>query len=117
MYRYILQRNHGETESENTGKIPGGHFHYNIDGSTNTAGKITHCAVTEIMIPDNRGHISTSTMVITDIDDQDLILGIDWLKKHNPHINWIQGTIKLDCCGSYNHPIKVHREQRNINQQ
>src|SRR5882757_279921 len=28
MYRNILQRNHGETESENTGKIPGGHFRY-----------------------------------------------------------------------------------------
>ncbi|MDB5911247.1 MAG: pol protein, partial [Massilia sp.] len=33
------------------------------------------------------------TLDITDIADHDMILGIPWLKKHNPRIDWITGQL------------------------
>src|SRR5260370_12149724 len=31
----------------------------------------------------------------------DLVLGIDWLCKHNPIINWESNDIQFMCCDSY----------------
>ena len=31
----------------------------------------------------------------------DLVLGIDWLHKHNPIINWESNDIQFTCCDSY----------------
>ena len=49
--------------------------------------------------------------LITDIDDQDIILRINWLHKHNPVINWRQGIITLYCCGMLKHHTTVKRQR------
>ena len=51
----------------------------NIDGTQNTAGKISHYTYLDLYIPYAGGHKSRSILAVTDIDDQDVILGIDWL--------------------------------------
>ena len=51
----------------------------NIDGSSNTAGQITHYTYIDMGIPGKGGHISRSIFAITNLDDQDVVIGIDWL--------------------------------------
>ena len=40
--------------------------------------------------------ITLWTMNLT--DDTDLLLGYDWLRRHNPHIDWKEGTCYLEKC-------------------
>ena len=40
--------------------------------------------------------ITLWTMNLT--DDTDLLLGYDWLRRHNPRINWEEGTCTLKQC-------------------
>ncbi|OSX55685.1 hypothetical protein POSPLADRAFT_1093241, partial [Postia placenta MAD-698-R-SB12] len=35
---------------------------------------------------------------ITDIGPEDVIVGLDWLREHNPEINWEEGSLKLSRC-------------------
>lgn len=37
-----------------------------------------------------------------------VILGLDWLRHHNPKIDWAEANLSLDCCGlSRSHPVTV----------
>uniref|UniRef100_L7J7U2 RNA-directed DNA polymerase n=1 Tax=Pyricularia oryzae (strain P131) TaxID=1143193 RepID=L7J7U2_PYRO1 len=38
------------------------------------------------------------TLDITEIGDKDIILGIPWLRKSNPRINWVTGQIQWEEC-------------------
>jgi len=39
---------------------------------------------------------------VMDLDGTDIFLGHDWLVKHNPEVNWKNGTIKFTrCLGQY----------------
>jgi hypothetical protein len=50
-------------------------------------------------------------LYVTNIGDMDLILGSDWLKTHNPGINWRTSEINFDrcpaSCTTKNPPIKA----------
>ena len=47
-------------------------------------------------------HKKTLEAAVTDLDGTDIFLGYDWLVKHNPEINWKNGTIKFTRCpGNY----------------
>jgi len=81
----------------------------NIDGTTNTAGRITHYVQLELLLPGVGGHKSKTMFAVTEIDDQDLIIGIDWLIQHNPYINWKEGTITFKCCGFQRNHITIKR--------
>ncbi|OSX56530.1 hypothetical protein POSPLADRAFT_1062676 [Postia placenta MAD-698-R-SB12] len=35
---------------------------------------------------------------VTDIGPEDVIIGLDWLCKHNPEIDWETGSLKLSQC-------------------
>jgi hypothetical protein len=84
---------------------------YNIDGTPNTAGQITHYAHLRMSIPKKTGHQSKTIFAITDLDDQDIVIGIDWLKRHNPRVNWKEGTIALQCCNYHGYPIYIKRTE------
>lgn len=79
-----------------------------IDGTANTSGKILHYIYLDLVIP-QAGHHSKTVFALTDMNDQDIILGIDWLQKHNPKIDWKEGTITLHCCRFQRDPLKVKR--------
>jgi len=81
----------------------------NIDGTTNTAGRITHYVHLELYLPMIGGHKSRTMFAVTEIDDQDLIIRINWLIQHNPHINWKEGTITFKCCGFQKNHITIKR--------
>ena len=68
---------------------------YNIDGSLNKAGSISEVAVLHMKIGD---HEEKVVFTVTDIGPEDVILGLDWLREHNPEIDWEQGSFKLSRC-------------------
>ena len=66
---------------------------FNTDGTKN--GEVTKVAPLEVEI---NGHKETLEAVVTDLDGMDMFLGHDWLVKHNPEVNWKNGTIKFTRC-------------------
>jgi len=50
---------------------------------------------------------------ITNIGYDDVIIGIDWLREHNPEIDWAEGTVKMSRCPpkcSRHSKVKGHME-------
>ena len=41
------------------------------------------------------GHKKQLEATVTDLNRTDMFLGHDWLVKHNPEVNWKNGTIKF----------------------
>jgi len=66
---------------------------FNADGTKN--GEVTKVASLEVEI--NR-HKETLEVAVMDLDGTDMFLGHDWLVKHNPEVNWKNGTIKFTRC-------------------
>ena len=66
---------------------------FNTDGTKN--GEVTKVAPLEIEI---NGHKEKVEVAVTDLDGTDMFLGHDWLVKHNPEVNWKNGTIKFTRC-------------------
>ena len=69
---------------------------YNIDGTENKAGAITEVAVLNMQL--GEGHVSREVFTVTDIGPEDVMIGIDWLRYHNPEINWYEGEMKMSRC-------------------
>ena len=68
---------------------------FNVDGTKNSAGNITHLA--DIII-DYQGHCEKVTAEVMDLGKNQVILGYTWLKKYNPDINWTNGEAKMTRC-------------------
>ena len=64
----------------------------NIDGSPNNAGKITHFARLLLTIDD---YSEWNDFLITNLGGENLILGLPWLRKVNPTIDWELGTLSI----------------------
>jgi hypothetical protein len=67
----------------------------NIDGTSNVAGPITHYAELGLKIGD---HEEKAAFMVTDLGSDDVIIGIDWLRYHNPEIDWNAGKFALTRC-------------------
>ena len=63
---------------------------FNADRTKN--GEVTRVAPLEVKI---NGYKETLEAAVTDLDGTDIFLGHDWLIKHNPEVNWKNGTIKF----------------------
>ena len=68
---------------------------YNIDGIENKGGSIME-EVTMIM--SYQGHKEQAIFEVCDLGKTNLIIGYKWLHKHNPHVNWKTGEMKMNCC-------------------
>ena len=66
---------------------------FNIDGTKN--GKVTKIASLKIEI---NGYKEKLEAAVIDLDGMDMFLEHDWLVKHNPEVNWKNGTIKFMRC-------------------
>jgi len=66
---------------------------FNADGTKN--GEVTKVVPLEIEINE---HKKTLKAAVMDLDGTDMFLGHDWLVKHNPEVNWKNGTIKFTRC-------------------
>jgi len=65
---------------------------YNVDGTRNAAGDMTHCA--EIIIQ-FQGHREKVIAEVTDLGRNQMILGYTWLRHHNPEIDWTSGKVRM----------------------
>ena len=68
---------------------------FNVDGSRNSAGDVTH---TTTILMEYLGHREELTAEVTNLGKNSLILGYMWLQKHNPSIDWQTGVIKFTHC-------------------
>jgi len=68
---------------------------YNVDGMLNEARSI-HEVVDMIMTYD--GHSERILLAIIWLGKQSMILGMTWLNKHNPEIDFRAGTVKMTRC-------------------
>jgi len=70
---------------------------FNADGSPNLDGSITGFVSLLVKIGDHSERIDFG---VTNLGKGEVFLGHDWLKKHNPSIDWPAGTITFDHCPS-----------------
>ena len=68
---------------------------YNADGTHNEAGSITECVKVRMTV---RDHEEAIELAVTKLGGSDVFIGHDWLKLHNPHIDWQEGTVVFDRC-------------------
>src|SRR5215475_9521956 len=67
----------------------------NVDGSPNENGPVTEVA--DLMLRYN-GHAERVMFAVTRLGKEKLILGLPWLKEHNPEINWVTEEVKMSRC-------------------
>ena len=68
---------------------------FNVDGSPNEAGQITE--VVDVVLR-YKTHSERMLLAISGLGKQSLILGYDWLKDHNPKIDWEKGEVEMTHC-------------------
>src|SRR6201996_9570085 len=66
---------------------------YNIDGSRNEAGSITHKVRLNLRVGQDREKFN---FYISSLGPKKVILGLPWLHHRNPQINWQEGTMQLN---------------------
>jgi hypothetical protein len=87
---------------------------HNIDGSKNKAGSLTHFACLTLTI----GSWNEPTdFFVTDLGPEDIILGLPWLKKVNPTIDWDSGEMEIpnspeQFTPSSPHLVEANRSER-----
>ena len=68
---------------------------YNVDGTCNSAGDITHYAG---IVIDFQGHQEKVIAEITDLSRNQIILRYTWLKHHNLDIDWETSQVRMTRC-------------------
>ena len=68
---------------------------FNVDGSRNSAGDVTHAVNITVDFLRHREELRAEA---TNLGKNSLILGYTWLKKHNPTIDWEKGLVKFNRC-------------------
>jgi hypothetical protein len=86
---------------------------YNVDGTLNEAGSITEVIKMMLRYHD---HSEKTLFTVTGLGKQDVILGLTWLREHNPEVDWKLGEVKMShcpnhCCTCQN-KANVERKER-----
>ena len=68
---------------------------FNINGSSNEAGQISE--VMNVVLR-YKTHSERMFLAVSKLRKQNLILGYDWLKDHNPKIDWEKEEVKMTHC-------------------
>lgn len=67
-----------------------------VDGRPIASGLITQDAITSLQL---HGHHERIRLAVVSVH-YPVILGLDWLKRHNPAIDWARKQLTLSCCGN-----------------
>ena len=68
-----------------------------VDDRPIATGFVTHDVVASVRI---KSHSETLTLGVVSGIPYPLILGLDWLQRHNPAIDWAHRQLTLSCCGA-----------------
>jgi len=74
---------------------------FNVDSSSNKAGQISE--VVDVVLR-YKTHSERMLLAVSGLGKQSLILGYDWLKDHNPRIDWEKGEVEITRC-----PLRCER--------
>jgi len=74
---------------------------FNVNGSPNKAGQISK--VVDVVLH-YKTYSERMLLAISRLGKQSLILGYDWLKDHNPRIDWEKGEVEMTHC-----PLRCER--------
>ncbi|GLB42514.1 hypothetical protein LshimejAT787_1105290 [Lyophyllum shimeji] len=75
---------------------------YTIDDRPLTSGLLTHDVITQLKVCDHSERIQLGVVSMP----YPVLLGLKWLRQHNPSVNWTRGHLTLSCCGA-NHDFPV----------
>jgi hypothetical protein len=64
---------------------------FNIDGTQNQAGRIDRCARLKLEVDKMNEWVD---FLVMDLGGEDVILGLPWLREHNPKIDWKKGQVQ-----------------------
>lgn len=67
---------------------------FNMDGTPNHRGTITHYILLPIHLPNQT--FRTHQLLVTLLGKEPIILGFTWLKQINPDIDWQMGRVTID---------------------
>ena len=65
---------------------------FNIDGTRNQDGQITHFSRAKLTVDK---HERWTDFLVTDLGQEDVILGLPWLRRENPEVDWEKGRLSL----------------------
>jgi hypothetical protein len=68
---------------------------YNANRSLNIGGPITDYVTPQVTIQD---HVKQLEFTMSDLGNQDMFIGHEWLTLHNPSINWRRAEVCFDQC-------------------
>jgi hypothetical protein len=83
MHSHLHQQRHGQSKKNPKSKITKTHQMYQLRWDNQQK---------------QTGHKENIDAVVTQLHPANMFLGYDWLTKHNPTINWENGTIKFTRC-------------------
>ncbi len=86
----FVEKHHLETRKINVPILV-----YNADGTRNAGRDITEYVETQMMI---RGHVERIDLAVMNLGKKDIYLGHNWLKRHNPSVNWKTQSILFGRC-------------------
>jgi Reverse transcriptase (RNA-dependent DNA polymerase) len=66
---------------------------YNIDGSKNKAGNISHFTCLRLRVGEVK---DWREFLVTELGPEDVVLGLPWLCSANPTVDWAEGTVEVD---------------------
>ena len=76
----------------------------NVNGTLNRQGAIRHAAILQMGM--GARHWENVKVAITNTRRHEILLGTDWLKAHNPNINWETNKLCFDRCPPQCYPIE-----------
>jgi len=68
---------------------------FNVDGSPNEAGQISEVVD---MLLHYKTHSKRMLLAVSGLGKQSLILGYNWLKDHNPKVDWEKREVEMTRC-------------------
>jgi hypothetical protein len=80
----------------------------NVDGTINKHRIIHHAAILQMEM--GTKHQEDIEVAITNMGNHNLLLGTDWLKAHNPSIDWTRNKLLLNRCSTLCFPTPQKSE-------
>jgi len=93
--RSLIDRDFVCSKRMNTWTLSHNILVFNVDSSPNEAGQISK--VVDVVLR-YKTHSERMLLAVSGLGKQSLILGYDWLKDHNPRINWEKEEVEMTRC-------------------
>jgi len=107
--RSFIDRDFVHSKEINTQILSHNILVFNVDGSLNEAGQISK--VIDILLC-YKTHSERMLLAVSRLGKQSLILGYNWLKDHNPKVDWEKRGVEMTCCPLWCEGERAERGKR-----